>query len=240
MRSIAAAVLVATVLLCAPAGAEAGFRYTHRISVEVELTDNWTIQNSGICAVAGSGSVRMVLSTTRSTRFRPEPQGRQVRGGRLSLAVPDVVGIKEMPRRKAKGTITTVDNTEPNPDPADAPFNLCPRDDKTVCGEHAAKGSIYVAGRGYTKLKARADLDDGFGNCRTGELRGWSNIGFPSGGFDGKGNLLLGPTSVKKMKRQRRTVLTKTENVVTHTPTPEGGVVTDDVTRRVTVTITKL
>jgi hypothetical protein len=238
MRYIAASFLVAALLVCIPAEASAKFHYTHRLSIEAELVNNWTLQDTGVCAPAGTGSLRFQLATTRSTRFRPE--GRRVAGGRLNLVVPNFGGTVAMGIRKAAGTVTAVNNTEPNPDPADAPFNLCPKDDKSGCGTHKAKGALYVAGRTYTQLKARGYLDRGGFDCRTGVFNDWSRIGYNSGGFDRKGNLLLGPTSARKMHSHKQTVLTGTDHVVTHTPRPGGGVMVEEVTRRITVTITKL
>ncbi|MGH2959632.1 MAG: hypothetical protein ACRDKE_08505, partial [Solirubrobacterales bacterium] len=61
-----------------------------------------------------------------------------------------------------------------------------------------------------------------------------------SGGFDGKGTLQLGPTSAGKLMSHRKTVLTATDHKVTTTKDTDYSTVTDDITRTIEVTITKL
>jgi hypothetical protein len=231
--------LLAAVMIALLPAAASGFRFTHKLSMTAEFTDNWSVSSPQTCSRQGTGSVTMTLRTKGYTRFRPEGTRRGGRNGRgmLSLAVPNGSQVLAMSPRKSEGTITTVDNTYPLLDPTNPDWTCLPIE-KQGCGTKAARKSlIFVRGWDYSHLYARASTDS-FGDCGRGFIGDWYEPGF-GGGFDGEGNLKLGPVTERKLKRRARTVLTATDQK-TFTGTGGDETITDNVTRKITVTITKL
>jgi hypothetical protein len=241
-----AIVVIAALLLlgAATSTASAAFHYTHKLTVKATFVDNWSLQSTGSCAPVGGGTVQLTLATTKATRFRPigRKKGAPAGPGRLNLGVPNFAQVIAMPVRKAQGTIVMTDNTVINQDPL-RPFEACPPIDKSLCGTHPIKKAfLLVGGRSgtYKYLKAHASVDGSFPDCQSGAFHNWSQYSPNSGGFDGLGTLQLGPTSAGKLMSHRHTVLQATDHKVTTTRDGDYSTITDDVTRTIEVTITKL
>ena len=254
MRRLAVLLLGTAALAVFPAEA-AAFHFTNKLSMTASLTDNWSVSGGPICTPNGTGSVTLSLNTNGTTRFRPEfskSGGRPV-GTKLGiyvLAVPVAGGtFTHMGPRHSSGSLTTVDNTTPLPDPTGE--IKCDPIDKSQCGTaHIGHAFIEVAGYDPHELYGHATvLNQGFPGattCQIGQYDNWIPSGNPTAsknGKDAKATLFFKAPSVRSVRRKHTTVLTQTTHeVVTYTEQDADAprTFTDDITRTITVTINKL
>ncbi|MGH2905759.1 MAG: hypothetical protein ACRDKI_03205 [Solirubrobacterales bacterium] len=242
MRRFVLLLAAVAVLACFPAEA-AAFHYTHRVTISAELTDNWSTDDPVDCGIYGSGSVTIKLATDGSTRIRPlyskygaRPKGRKL--GILVLGVPAGGGVTHMGARKSSGTMTTVDNTTTHPN--SPPEDPCVPIKKDGCGTlNIKRATLRASGYDPKHIYGSAFLNS-WASCQTGNLENWTQPRELVPGFDKLGNLLFGPTSARKLARSRKTVLTQSDHKVTTVVRNNGITTTDDVTRKMTITITKL
>lgn len=242
MRPVSLALICAAAILVIPAEASA-FKYTHRVTATATLTDHWTVNDTRFCGDVGDGTFSAQLETTGSTRIRPfidKVGSRPVENGvgLWILAVPGGGGYTHMRSRKAKGSITLVDNSVPT-GPDCEPFA------KRDCGTFPAKGSfISIGGYNPRKLYGNVNITSKYlnnvGDCLHGALGQWNWPRDVTGGDDKEGNMLFKMPSYKKFKKKRSLTLTKTDHMKSTTPYSNTVTYTDDVTRTITIKIEKL
>lgn len=250
MRAIALLIAATAFLVCLPAEAQA-FRYTHGLTITAELTDHWTITDTSGCGTNGSGTVSLDLHTVGSTRFRPyydrkAPRRFGTSHGNLVLTVPLGSLVVPMPPRLSIGTLVTTDSTYTIPDP-DLPGDFCPDLDKSGCGSFPVVDALLTVGGSDPKhLYATAAMPfSGFsrfgeGPCQLGMLEGWAepqkiNLAAPSASV-----LSFGPTSAKAIQRYKYRAFSQTTYETMRTVLAGSIIVTDEITRTMTVKILKL
>jgi hypothetical protein len=248
MRHSALALIISlAVLVGVPAEASA-FKYTHKITATGTLTDNWTISDSEDCGPVGSGSVSLDFSTIGTKRIRPlidkvAARRNSKKAGSWVLAVPGGGGFTHMGSLKGKGTITTVDNSIYRP-LTDLP---CGTPDKSKCGTHNLK-DVFVTISGYDLKNTYGNVNVGGGDfryisdCQHGALTNWSSPPGMKLGVDDYGDMLFKMPSVSAFKSKKTITLTQSDHKFKSFPAGPLDHVsfTDDVTRKITVTITKL
>lgn len=256
--ALTAAVAIACTLATVPAAAQA-FHYTHRVSVEGQITDHWSTTNPGSCAANGDGTITASFHTVSTSRVRPfvtrfSDTIRTNTPGRWVLGVPAGGGAGDMGHRPVTGTVVTTDNTVLNPNVYN-PSDPCSPDDKSGCGTAALKHST-VAVTGYDKRSVWVDLIAGQGGalnrtrqdpsatafCRSGSLESWQEPPKVVGGVAIYGDMVLKMPSRKKLAHTHTVKVAGTVHHVTSSSPSSGSaeVITDDVTRTVTVTFAKL
>lgn len=227
------------------------FKYTHRVVISGEITDNWTTNDPASCGLNGSGSLTVSFTTKASTRIRPfiskfGGRPRSKKFGVWVLGVPGGGGVTHMGWRKADATIATVDNTVSGPN-TDDPTQACPPPDKSGCGAKPMKGAL-VSASGWD----RRYLYSGFSfpgssfeyatTCRIAGLHSWTFPHDVAGGVNKYSDLLLRMPSPRSLKRQRTVAVSASDHTVSSSKRSENGteVFNDDVLRKMTVTFTKL
>jgi hypothetical protein len=241
------AVLVAT---AADASSGKRFRYSHRVVVTGTYVDHWTVDETYPCGRVGDGTVTVKWRFAKLTKvrlfydkFAGGPHGTS---GSWVLGSPAGGGVGHMPLRPGRGTITLVDNTTRHPpDPGDTCEETTPKSD---CGT-AALGAplVGVSGHGKRLLVAdlaRADFDRKGGNgravkCSVGQARTFRDI-FYSGRAN-EGLLAIPMASISTVAHRRVVkVVGSSHKRSGTTECARGDVCTDDVTRKVTVTFSRL
>lgn len=239
-----AAVVTAFALAAGPAGA--AVRMTHKISIKGELADHWTVNDPAECGPVGDGTLTVGFRTTAAVRVRPyiDPYIRaETRGyGVWVVTVPiGNKGLKGMPDVRATGTIARVDNTTPRPR---ASGDACGPQDKTGCGSFplsSAKAGIGRYDRHRITLELSSQFDASKGPCLIGGLDSWNRLPY-SGGPRSSGDLVLKMPSPSTLKRRRVVRVTGTSHKRTTSHdrlVDDSPTITDDVTRKATVTFTR-
>lgn len=222
-----------------------GRAWTHRItSLTGEYVDRWTLNDPEPCGLVGDGTVTVKFRMAVTPRVQlvyvrfasAEPSGY----GSWVVGIPSAHGggLVGAPLRPGAGTITLVDNTVQRPP---APGDECPPPEKSGCGTTALSRPL-IRFSGYNRRFLMADLVATLGG-RNG-CRGGQNDRFTDRFFTGGtrlGELLLSMPSVATVSRRRVLILTGTTHKRTSSTDCEpDGTCSDDVTRRVTVTLKKL
>jgi hypothetical protein len=244
--------LLATVLLAlaVPAAQAGKFRYTHRFVATGHLVDHWTIDEPGDCGVVGDGTVTVDFTSAKPTKTAPaidpthngEPNntlGSWVLFGRID-AFGHIGDIRGQP---AVGTIDFVDNTTQRPRPSGSD---CGGIDKSDCGTHPLR-KARVGVSGYNRKFIQASLDGvQFNyargpalNCGIGAVEGFDSPPAIVGGTRFGLHLIKMPKP-SKFAHQKVVTVTKTTNKKTTSGDPGSTTYTDDFTRTVTVTFTRL
>jgi hypothetical protein len=247
-----AVVVVATATVMVPASGEAaGFPYTHRVSVSGQLVDHWTVNDPSTCGAVGDGTLTITFQTKKAFRARVviDPGANSEVHNRLGtwiLLAPQgplhqVTDIRPQP---ASGTVNSVDNTTMTAPPGG---DCGTQGDKSGCGTHPLTGAKSRVGR-YDRHRIATDLQTGALNrnrqgdilCQIGALEGFSEPPSLTGGTR-TGELLLKMPSPRTLAHRRVVKVTGTTHKQTTSPHDPGSpVYTDDVTRTVTVTFTRL
>lgn len=248
MRQILSLLVALVLVALLPAEAQA-FRYTHRLSVTAELTDNWTVRDTGECGINGGGTVKLTLTSNGLSRFRPIYDKKAARRvgvarGSLILGVPVGSGVGAMTSRRSNGTLETSDESLAAP-VADDPEIFCEDPDTSGCGKFdVVDARITIVGADPTHLYSNVAMPfgafAGASTCQIGMLQDWSN---PHAGEvvpDPFSELTLGPTSLRSLKSHRARELTSTTHETTRTELSDESSVTDEITRTITVKISKL
>jgi hypothetical protein len=222
-----------------------GRAWTHRItSLTGEYIDRWTLDDPEPCGLVGGGTVtvkfklavnpRVALVYSRFSSAEPSGYGSWIVG------VPSAhgPGLTSGPLRRATGTITVVDDTVQRPP---EPGDECPPAEKSGCGTTALSRPM-VRFSGYNRRFLTADLLAtlrGRNECRVGQNDRFTDRFFTGG--TRLGELLLRMPSVSTVSRRRVLVLTGTTHKRTSSVDCDpNGSCSDDITRRVTVTLKKL
>jgi hypothetical protein len=255
-RVALAAVLVVTAgAMVLPGGAVAkkAFHFTHRVSVSGQFVDRWTIDDPAECGLVGSGSVTVNYRTRKSVRVRalvdPHATGQGSRSGSWELVAPQGAfgQVTSIRSQRAIATVTKVDNTTQRPFADGAPCTSS--QDYSACPNATLRRSLSDL-TGYDRRRLVADLtaadfsQDGKGrlfNCHIGTVSGFSSPPALAGGT-ARGELLIKMPKLSTLMRRHVTHVTGTSHKATTSPGdhPDDATYTDDVTRTVTVTFTRL
>jgi hypothetical protein len=232
--AVIGACLAVPVLPADALGRPPGWKMTHKVTIEGEFVNHWTINDPDECDPVGSGTVTFRFRTTVATRVKPYKD--TYRGGGWNVAIPyGYKGhlLRGMKYVKASGTITRVDNTIPRP--SSDPSSPCRALSKTGCGTFPLKSSVLV---------------DGQHNPRRITVQTTSNLAFDGGclsgdasSFDATRALVGGNSEGKVTVRMPRPSAFKRRRVVlsgqTHQKSSWGDAgqekTTNDITRKVTV-----
>jgi hypothetical protein len=237
MRSAA---LAAAVLLLAATPVAAKFHPTHSFVATGQHVDHWTADDPEDCGPVGDGTVTVDFGTAKPTKVRAviDPahgaEGTKRLGSWTLLAPADEFGhLSDVRPRPATGTIALVDNTVPRPPPEGGECAT----HKEGCGTHALKADATVYVLGYNRRFIRADLFSRFtefGPCGLGLLEAFDS---PSWAVPGTrdGELLIRMPRAAKLRARKVVTVSASD----HQRTSYGSF-TDDVTRTVTVTFTRL
>jgi hypothetical protein len=238
-------------LLAASAGAapQKAFHYTHRVAMTGTLVDHWTVNDPEDCGLVGDGTMTVKFRMAKSPKVRlvidPVKNGEPNNSlGSWVLGVPVGGGIGDLPYQPATGTITLVDNTTLRPRPSGGD---CGEQEKADCGTSPlVRGLSKVAG--YNRRQLFADLSGveftrkgGHGRavqCGHGQVAIFSDAALVGG--TRRGELLLRMPSASTVAH--RGVLHVSGRTHKHTSYADcgAGPCSDDVTRTVSVTFTKL
>jgi hypothetical protein len=164
--------------------------------------------------------------------------------GAWILGSPAGEGRSDLPYQPATGTLTLVDNTSPRP-PADG--HACAPPDKADCGTSALTHAMTRI-NGYSRRLLVADLFRVEFNRKGGSGRGLNcGIGQPTvftdnmySGGNRLGELLVKMASVSTVAHRRVVRVTGTSHKYTTDTQGVFAFTSDDVTRRVIVTFTRL
>jgi hypothetical protein len=253
---VAVALLLATaggvaVLLAATAGAAPNkhFQYTHRFTFTGQFVDHWTFNDPSECGLVGDGTVTVKFRTTKAPKVRlvvdPGHNGEPNNTlGSWILGVPTGGGIGDIRAQPAAGTVTLVDNTSPRP-PASG--GECVPPDKSDCRTTPLPGGAQAKLGGYNRRQLYADLYGGWElksngrlvACRVGEVTTFS-AGRLTGGSRAGELLLKMPTQATVARSRAFHVTATSHKHTTFLDCGSGTTCSDDVTRRVTVTFTRL
>jgi hypothetical protein len=214
------------------------FHYSHRVSISGRLVDHWTVNDTRSCGPVGDGTVTVEFH--QRSPAKAWVSYNRVEGGWFAL-VPTSSLLKGLPAQPVAGTISLVDNTVATTPPGSSCSEPI---DKSGCGTIPVHGKADLLSgdrRGFT-----ADLDDsGFrpakGSCGTGELNSWTDPPDVAGGLEDALMLVKMP-SPRSFKRHHTVTVTATTHKASSTggSDPDDPKITDDVTRTLTVTFTRL
>jgi hypothetical protein len=241
------------VLLATTADASSGkrFHYSHRVVVDGLYIDHWTLDEPFACGRVGDGTVTVKWHFKKLTKVRlfydKYAGGPNGTSGSWVLGSPAGGGVGHMPSQPGVGTITLVDNTTQHPpDPGDTCEETTPKSD---CGTVPLLGPplVAVTGDGKRRLVAdlvRVDFDRRGGagravKCSIGQATTFNDIFYSGRANEGKLAIPMASVSTVAHKRLVR-VGGFSQRVSGANDCARGDTCTDDVTRRVTVTFTKL
>jgi len=237
------------------------FVYTHRLVITGSYVDNWTIKDPDTCAVNGSGSVTVHFQFAKPTKVRlyydKYHGGYSGSIGSWVVGWPVGGGIGDMPSQPAKGTLTLVDNTVWTPDPNGGD---CQPPSKADCGQSALRqAKAVIEGHGQHLLVANLSNVSfnqvggkaaRYARCRIGDTYLWDDFGYAGGRATG-GDLPMPITS--RPRAAKRRVLRVVGSLHKHTAggcysesrsasplRSTSATCTDDVTRKVTATFTRI
>ncbi len=247
-----AAVVFALLVACAPASAGGIVRATHKVSVEGELVDHWTINEPEECGLVGDGTLTVTFKTIAPARVLPfiDPFARSETGRSgswiIGIPLPPHV-VRDLRSIKATGLITRVDNTTRRPR---ADGDPCGPVEKTGCGTLPLRfhgGAARAIPERYDRRRIGVRLGtDPFEvprkPCSQGYLTDWNDFRL-TGGDRESGALRLTMPRESALKRRRVVKVTGSDHKRTTTTDrlqPGSEVITDDVTRKATVTFKKL
>ena len=217
------------------------FRHTHLVSISGEFTNHWAINDSETCGPVGDGTLSVNFHQTvpakAAVKYTIERR----------WAIADQVGpfnqVVFLPPQPVVGTITRVDNTEPRK----APGRDCEdADDKSGCGTSPltdGEASVFAHVRDGSRIRVRMisdEFDPATGDCRIGSAE---LFGFPPelvGGLDRGAIAVRMPSAEEFARRNEVTVTGTTHDSRMERDDEDGRTWSDDITRSVTVTFTKL
>jgi len=235
----------------ADASSSKRFHYSHRVVVQGLYVDHWTVDETYPCGRVGDGTVTVKWGFKKLTKvrlfydkFAGGPNGTY---GSWVLGSPAGGGVGHLPWQPGSGTITLEDNTTRHPpDPGDTCEEQTPKSD---CGTVPLNGPPLVGVTGHGKRLLVADLAKVNFNQRGGAGRAAKcSIGqattFADTFFSGRANegKLAIPMASRAAVARRRVVkvVGSSHKQTGTTECARGDVCTDEVTRKVTVTFTRL
>jgi hypothetical protein len=250
------ALAIAVLLALSAAPAQAGkYKPTHRVSVSGQFVNHWTMDEPGDCGAVGGGTVTVDFKSRTPNRAQvgiSRTHASETNDGKGSwtlLVIADSFGhIGDMRAKPARATITRSDDTQPRPIPfvdvdsdGIADSEPCAPPDRTGCGANRLKRATVSVG-GYDSKRIRVDLPGPQWMelpCHQGSLDLFSSPPGLAGG-NARGELLLKMPRASKLRRQKVVKVHGSSHKATGTGDPGSTAFTDDVTRTVTVTFTRL
>jgi hypothetical protein len=215
------------------------FHYSHRVSISGRLVDHWTVNDTRGCGPVGDGTVTVEFHRTSPAKALVEYNPVEARW--LAL-VPRGGLLGGLPPKPVVGTISFVDNTVAAAPPG---VDCSGAIDKSSCGTVPLRGKASLVDSDRRGFKVDMGNSSGFhprnGGCGVGQLDSWTQPPGVVGGGD-EGFVPLKMPSPRSLKRRHTVRVTAT----THKSSSFGGSdpdepkITDDVTRTVTVTFTRL
>jgi hypothetical protein len=239
--------LLAALLVLAVAPSIAGAAgYTHLLSVSGEFNDAWSETDPADCGENGPGSVNVKFETKHPMRVRvfrdkvgsrPRTKG----SGLWVLGKPVGGGWGHAPPLKIDATVTTTDSRVSIPRGPDE----CLQPDTRYCGTtHPKPALAEVAGYDPKRLYLRTIVADFYfpSGCRVGIVEGWSSPFQQIRGDNGFGDLIFKMPSAKAVRTKKTITLSRSDHYKFTQNRSENGtsVVTDDVSRKVKITLKKL
>ena len=231
------AVVVASVLVIGACPAVAASRgMTHKVTISGEFVNHWTTSSKPECSALGDGTVTVRFRTSSATRVRPYRYN--YRPGNWTVSIPHGRNLQGMKDVKAPGTITRVDNTTPRP----FPEGSCTPSSRLGCGTFplADKPVAHVNGYGNRHIEVYFSNEFREGpECLIGEAQSWGGPkAVVGGGPEGQFLIKMPPESAFKRRRVvRLTGSTHRRSRFSDGPLDIG---TNDLTRKATVTFTRL
>jgi len=253
MTRTVAAVAFVLLVACAPASAASDIvRATHKVSVEGELVDHWTINDPEECGLVGDGTLTVTFKTIAPARVLPfidrfaSSETGHFGSWIIGVPLPPHV-VKDLRSIKATGTITREDNTTERPRADGEP---CGTLDKSGCGALAlrsGRGVPRAVPERYDRRRIGVRLtSDRFDlprkPCSSGGLVGWNDFRL-TGGDRESGALRLTMPRESALKRRQVVKVTDSDHKRTTSTDklqPGSEVLTDDVTRNAAVTFKRL
>lgn len=236
-ESVTVIVCCAIALIAAP---EATARMTHKVTISGELVNHWTVHDDRDCGPTGSGTLTVRFRTSTATRVLPRVNNDAGREWRVFVPFGPR-GVTEMDHVRAVGTATRVDNTTPRP--SRYPDESCAPLDKSGCGTAPLRGKTFASVRGHDARRISVSVPSGpfeYGhNCLIGGASLWSGPQRLLGGTS-EGMLLVKMPRPSAFKRRRVVRLTGLTHKRSSYGSADEGSSTNDVTRKVTVTFTRL
>lgn len=239
---LALVVLVATAVVAAAAPAGAGaaqFRYSHRITISGQMVDTWSIGEQGLCGTNGGGSLKLTYQNKAVVKTFVTRERGSHRWLLAGLSGGQFHQVTFLPPKPVVGASTTIDNTSPT---VTSPDDNCAPIDKSGCGTKPLRRPMFqLEGQNAKRLAFDLFTPDSFPRlgCQVGQLDGFSDPDFFGTGAAQK--LLVKMPSARSFFRHRTVTVSGSDHKLTRLQGEPGApVYTDDITRSVTVTFTKL
>jgi hypothetical protein len=217
-----AGLLLVIALAAFPGIATAKFHYSHRVSISGSLVDHWTMNDTSTCGAVGDGTVTVDFHQKAPAKALVEYVPVETK---WFAFVPRGGLVGGLPPKPVAGTISFVDNT--------VATNCSEPIDKSGCGSFALRGKADLSGnrRGFTvDMGTPSGFRPPRGGCGVGQLDDWTQPPEVAGNF-----VQVKMPRPRSFKRRHTVTVTAT----THRKSSFGDI-TDDVTRTVTVTFTRL
>jgi hypothetical protein len=248
------ALVVVVLLALSAAPAQAGwYKPTHRVTVSGQFVNHWTIDDPDDCGAIGGGTVTVDAKSRTPNRAMvgiSRSHGSETNDGKGSWTLRVLNGpyVTDMRAKPGRGTVTRIDETQPRAREVEdidhdglPDSEPCPPPDRTGCGVSRLKRAEVYAG-GYDSKRIEVNLPGPQGSglpCYSGSLDSFGSPPALAGGTP-EGKLLLKMPRPSKLRRRRVVKVTGSSHKVTRSGDPGSKIVTDDVTRTVTVTFTRL
>jgi hypothetical protein len=246
---------VAVMLAVGAAPAAAKYTPTHTVSVSGQFVNHWTMEEPDDCGAVGAGTVTVDFKSRKPNRAQVgivrshSSETNDGKGSWALLAIGDAFGhITDIHPKPAGATITRSDETQPRPRPfvdddsdGIADSEPCEPPDRTGCGVNRLRKPLVRVG-GYDSKRIVVDLPAPQWPdppCHQGSLDLFSLPPALAGGT-ARGELLLKMPRPSELRHRRVVRVSGSSHKVTRSGDPGSTAHTDDITRRVTVTFTRL
>ena len=236
-RAVPAAILGVAFALTAGPAVAAPVRMTHKVTISGEFVNHWTVEEDEDCGPIGDGTLTVKFHTRGATRVLPYRDNDA--GRKWNVAIPFGDNLRAMQDAKVTGTITRVDNTTPRPIPDDP--EPCPAPTRSGCGTFPLGKSSAVV-HGFDDRRISAHLSSGFyprRECLIGDASSWGGPQRLVGG-NREGDLLVKMPKPSAFKRRRVVRISASTHKLSSYSDPGSDSSTNDITRKVTVTFTRL
>lgn len=239
--------LLALIAAALPAQASAKkFHFTHKLTVSGSFVDHWTATSSTACDRVGDGTLTENFHLKAPAFASPQISRFSGPHGRWVMLAPFEHHLTDLPPRPADATISRVDNTTLLTT-ADQPCGGQTLDN-SACGTTTLRhAKIDVEGIDRARV-ASSLFGDEFaalkGDCLAGSADAFTGPPNVVGGIrsnsGNEGAMRLKMPKPATLKRKHVVTITATDH--THSSSLGAGdaTTTDDVTRKITVTFTRL
>jgi hypothetical protein len=215
------------------------FQYSHRVSISGRLVDHWTVNDTRSCGPVGDGTVTVDFHQRSPAKARVEYNPVETQWFALVPGRSLPVGL---PAQPIVGAISFADNTVATAPPG---VDCSGAIDKSSCGTFPLRGKADLGGgnrRGFAiDMGSSAGFHPRNGACGVGQLDSWTQPPGVVGGVE-DGFVQVKMPSPRSFKRHRTVTVTGTAHKSSSFggSDPDEPKITDDVTRTVTVTFTRL